>query len=171
MRFTPNPSTRHRQQAGDTIVEVLIAVAIVGAVLAGAFTVSQKSVLAVRNSQEQSEMLQILQGQVELVRALALTTATPNTGVFATSPRYYCINTTTRQRLNQPLLGNALPQQDNDTFTNYDNGCKFGDEQRYHVAVTYNAGTKIFTFTGRWDRIGGGKNQVRLVYRIEPGSN
>lgn len=168
MRLIFKSRNKIREQAGDTIVEVLIAVAIVGAVLAGAFTVSQKSVAAVRNSQEQGEMLQILQSQVELTRALALETTALNTGVYATSPRYFCINPATKERLNQPRLGNELPGANDDTFNNYENQCKFGDEQRYNVAVKHDNASKIFTFYGRWDRLGGGKNAMQLSYRITP---
>ena len=40
------------KQSGDTLVEVMIAVAIISSVLSGAFLVSQKSARAVRDSQE-----------------------------------------------------------------------------------------------------------------------
>jgi prepilin-type N-terminal cleavage/methylation domain-containing protein len=82
-------SIRRLSSRGDTIVEVLIAIAIVSSVLAGAFTVSQKSTLAVRDSQERGEVLQILQGQVEQVRALALDQSDDTSGVYATTPKYF----------------------------------------------------------------------------------
>lgn len=173
MRLIPRLTRDSRQQAGDTIVEVLIAVAIVGAVLAGAFTVSQKSVVAVRSSQEQGEMLQILQSQIELVRAHALVTSPPVTGVYATNPRYFCMSETTKLRVPQPRLGQNLPAIDNDDYTNYETACKFGPNDLYSVAIRYDAGTanpgdEKFTFVGRWDRIGGGKNQEQLSYRVYP---
>lgn len=58
-------------QAGDTIVEVIIAVLVVATLLSGAFVVTNRSTQAVRDSQEHAEALQILQGQVELLRAAA----------------------------------------------------------------------------------------------------
>ena len=62
-----------RKQAGDTIVEVIIAVAVVSSVLIGAYTVTNRSVQAVRDSEEHAQALQWLQGQVELLRQAALT--------------------------------------------------------------------------------------------------
>ncbi len=158
------------RQRGDTIVEVLIAVAIVSSVLAGAFTVSQKSALAVRDSQERGEMLQMLESQVELVRALALDQSDNTTGVFATSPAYFCINESTRTRIHFPAATTTLPLLQNDDFTTYDSQCtNLGIGNRYNIAIKYDAGTKVFTFVGRWDGIHGRKNQQQLSYRIFPG--
>ena len=58
-----------RQQAGDTIVEVLIAMVVISTVLAGAFVVSRTSLTNVRNSEEHSQALKRLQGQMEQIRA------------------------------------------------------------------------------------------------------
>ena len=162
-------SYRRLRQTGDTIVEVLIAIAITGAVMAGAFTVSQKSVIAVRSSQEHGEVLQLLQGQVELVRVRALDESNAVSGIYATSPKFFCINDTTKQRANQPRLGNALPDRETDSFETYEDACKFGPNKMYSVAISYNPATRIFTFVCRWDRLGGGTNQEQLVYRITPG--
>lgn len=156
---------------GDTIVEVLITVAIVSTVLAGAFTVTQRSALAVRDSQERGEMLQILQGQVELVRALAAKESTDTTGVFSTSPLYFCVKNTGGVPTREPLSGFSLPALDSDALDNYA-PCEFGDSSRYKIAITYDddIDDKVFTFTGRWDRVGGGKDQMQLTYRVYPGA-
>ena len=66
-------TTHARAQAGDTIVEVIIAVVIVATVLTGAFLVTSRSTRAVRDSEEHAEALQLLQGQVELLRHAAAT--------------------------------------------------------------------------------------------------
>lgn len=66
-----NPHRSH--QAGDTIVEVIIAVLVVATLLTGAFVVTNRSTQAVRDSQEHTEALQALQGQLELLRAAAAT--------------------------------------------------------------------------------------------------
>ncbi len=167
--------SKRLSQSGDTIVEVLIAVAIVSSVLAGAFTVSQKSALAVRDSQERGEMLQLLQGQVELVRAQALQETSATSGVFAASPKYFCMNQTSHSRENLPTTTNPLPDLDNDSLNAavYGSYCSdlgtSGSAVRYNVAITYNTTDKVFNFTGRWDGVGGRKDQTQLSYRIYPG--
>jgi len=65
-----------RQQAGDTIVEVLIAVAIVSLVLVGAYASTNHNVRATQDTQEHSEALQLVQSQLEFLRA----NGPPNTG-------------------------------------------------------------------------------------------
>jgi type II secretory pathway pseudopilin PulG len=159
-------------QSGDTIVEVLIAVAVVSSVLLGAYLVAQKSTTAVRDSQEHSEMLQILQGQVELVRSLALDTTTDDSGVFATPPtaaKYFCIDATTQQIVAFSPISYTLPALNADTFA-YPAACK-NLNTRYNVAVTYDESNDVFTFTGRWYSLEGGKDQEQLTYRVYPGDS
>lgn len=158
-------------ERGDTIVEVLIAIVIVATVLAGAFTVSQKSSAQVQDSQERGEALQLLQGNVEVVRALALAQTDDTSGIFATSPlKYFCINTN-NQRVNVSGFVDAPINSDN--FNQYNNGggvnsCKFLTDSRYNVIDWYDAASKTFTFRARWDSITGGKNEERLEYRVYP---
>lgn len=161
---------KYLNNRGDTIVEVLIAIAIVSSVLAGAFTVTQKSAVAVRDSQERGEMLQLLQGQVEQVRSLASAAANDSSGVFAAG--YFCIKTVSGvpARQNIPSL-TSLPALSTDPMSAYGT-CQFGTASKYNIAVSYDnsANKKSFTFTGRWDRIRGGKDQLQLTYRVYPGS-
>ena len=52
-------------QVGDTIVEVLVAIAVLSVVLAGAYVTSNRSLNAELNAQEHTQALTIAQGQVE----------------------------------------------------------------------------------------------------------
>lgn len=143
---------RQQLQRGDTIVEVLIAIAVVSSVLAGAFTVTQKSTKAVRDSQERAEMLQILQGQVELVRAIALTATDDTSGIYSGGSDF-CINPTSHTEIAAT-----------------DPHCN-GISGLYDVSIHYSAApVNTFTFNGQWDRLGGGTNTMQLVYRIDPGA-
>ncbi len=149
-------------QRGDTIVEVLIAVAVMSSVLAGAFTVSQKSVIAVRDSQERGEMLQTLQGQVEQVRSIAMQSTSVTDPIFA-SPDF-CIDKTvpTPTRVNQPVTF------DINDLSSYSAGCT-DINTRYNVNVKYDSATSTFVFTGKWDGLNGLQKQSKLSYRISPG--
>lgn len=60
-----------QNQRGDTIVEVIIAIAVISSVLTGAFYLTNHSTRAVRDSEEHAQALQLLQGQVEQLRAQA----------------------------------------------------------------------------------------------------
>lgn len=155
MKIRPN----HSNQSGDTIVEVLIAVAVISSVLVGAFYISQKSTIAVRTSQEQSEMLQVLQGQVELVRAVAMTSSDNTTGVFA-SPQYFCMDGSL------PATPKLIPFPSNKS-TNYPAKCTI--DSLYNVAVSYDSTTEVFNFVGQWPLLDGNTGHEAISYRVYPG--
>jgi Tfp pilus assembly protein PilV len=58
-----------KHERGDTIVEVMISLIIISSVIVGAFVVSRISSRNIRNSEEHSQALQMLQGQVEMLKA------------------------------------------------------------------------------------------------------
>ena len=62
------PLSKRRAQAGDTIVEVLVCIAVVAAVLIGAFGVSNHSTQAVQDTSEHTEAQQYVQAQLEMLR-------------------------------------------------------------------------------------------------------
>lgn len=57
--------TRNLNQAGDTIVEVLIAVVVVSVVLVGAYTISNASLRQIRMAQERGEAQKLATGILE----------------------------------------------------------------------------------------------------------
>ena len=160
---------RSRDQSGDTIVEVLIALAVISSVIVGAFFVVQKSTTAVRDSQEHGEVQQLLQGQVELVRSIALK-ADASDPIFSTNPKYFCIdmsNPATPKRQDFPS-GFVLPDSAaDDDYNGYPSVCK--DIQTYYnIAISFDSSTNTFTAVGRWDRLNGGKDQETMAYRLYP---
>lgn len=126
--------------SGDTIVEVLVAIAVVSLVLAGAFTSTRRSANATRSAQEQGEALKIAESQVEQIK-IGVETGTPPVAA-ATPP--FCISGTST-----PAAGTAA--------------CKTG---LYQITITKPAvGTYATKIT--WDRLGGGANSVELDYRAQ----
>lgn len=53
---------------GDTIVEVMLALSVLGAVIVGGYSIATRSLNGVRVSQERSEALKIAESQLEVVR-------------------------------------------------------------------------------------------------------
>jgi type II secretory pathway pseudopilin PulG len=163
-------SRQQLRESGDTIVEVLIAIAVVSSVLAGAFTVSQKSTLAVRDSQERAESTQLLQGQIELVRALALQVSDVTVSPFSPVDKYFC--------LAQDPVTSKIVRQESPTLTDttladaskYNAKCKnLGPGGYYKVAGKYDTATNAFIFNAVWDAINGGIDTTVLRYRVLPG--
>jgi type II secretory pathway pseudopilin PulG len=57
-----------KAQTGDTIVEVLIAVAVISMILVAAYAITNHNTLAVEDTQEHSQALQLAQEQIEFLR-------------------------------------------------------------------------------------------------------
>jgi prepilin-type N-terminal cleavage/methylation domain-containing protein len=77
-------------QRGDTIVEVLIAMAVITMVLAGAYVVTNRSLSATRSAQERTIALKLAESQLEQVKALAA--ASPDNIFGAAAPSPFCIS-------------------------------------------------------------------------------
>jgi prepilin-type N-terminal cleavage/methylation domain-containing protein len=58
-----------QQQAGDTIVEVLIAIAIISLILATAFTITSKNTLELQNTAERVQAQHLVEAQIESLKA------------------------------------------------------------------------------------------------------
>jgi prepilin-type N-terminal cleavage/methylation domain-containing protein len=86
-------NTKHlkHNSRGDTIVEVMISIAIIGLVLAGGYVAANSSQATERQAQERSIATQITQGQIEGLRSYVqanpsfFTTAGQPTGNFCIS--------------------------------------------------------------------------------------
>ncbi|TAH33182.1 hypothetical protein EYC59_05280 [Candidatus Saccharibacteria bacterium] len=148
-----------RKYAGDTIVEVLIAVAVISFILAGAFSISMRSTSGVRDAQERSEALKIASTQVEWLRGH---NGLPNDGSTCYDQAGAATNGTAN-RCNYTTGG--------------DSGCD-GDAETYcyRVVITaqaapYNPLTDKFisttyTVTVTWDSATGHPADSELYYRL-----
>lgn len=58
-----------RNQKGDTLVEVMLAAAVLSLVLAGAFSISNKATRINQNANERTQVSNLIQRQAELIRA------------------------------------------------------------------------------------------------------
>lgn len=133
-------------ERGDTIVEVVIAAAVISVVLMGAFLVAQNSAKSVHSGQERSEATQLLQGQIEQTRQLVLADSSS-----ITDPGNFCIDSSNP----------AAPVRVSST----DSACT--QKNLYHISGSYDATTRTFVFTASWDRYGGsGTDKAQLSYRM-----
>ncbi len=153
------------KQRGDTIVEVLIAMAVIGIMLGAAFGIANRSLATGRAAQERTEALKIAETQLELLKAYS------KAGI--SFPDFsgtddFCINTGVN-----PIssTGVELDINTNDVCatTNGNGGDGF-----YNVAIvpvptvpatTPPSGT--YRVSVVWERVGGGgvDEELQLYYR------
>ncbi len=136
-------------QRGDTIVEVLIAIAIISLVLTGAYSTTHKNLVATRSSQEHSEAVKLLQGQIEAGRASGK--LTPGSHSIPTAP--FCINTAT-----QAIV----------TYTAASSICNPSSASGgYKYAITISPPSSgVYNLSATWPKLGGGTDTVNLWYKF-----
>lgn len=129
---------------GDTIVEVLLAIAVVSAVLGGAYVATNRSLSGVRQSQERGEALKHVEGQIERLKEAARTD--PDSPIFTTPTNPFCLN------------DSLVPQAPTSATCNQD---------RYRLEITRTLTDDTYTFNTRasWTRLGGAQDQVNIRYR------
>jgi type II secretory pathway pseudopilin PulG len=147
---------------GDTIVEVLIAMAVASAVLGGAYVIVGRTQQNSQQAQEHSEALGIAQGQVEQLQVAAADSTNGPELYDALKPQH-CFSTT--GQLLAPSTPIALPSTDD---TAYPAGCKgLGTNGFYRVVIVHKtAPTDFFQVYVNWpSATGNGDDQVNLSYR------
>jgi len=135
--------------SGDTIVEVLICLAIMSTVIGGAYAVASRSLGGIRQAQERAEATKYAETQLERIRY----------GMYVQDQSF-------------PSLGTSFCVTDTltvSTFTNptdlagYPTNCQRG---LYRFEVQFDPTQQnLFTITVRWDGLTGNQEQLQLFYR------
>jgi Tfp pilus assembly protein PilV len=169
------------KQAGDTIIEVLIAMTAVSMVLGAAFVTVNRSVITGRQAQEHVEALKLAESQIEGLKKFAYLEDTTNANyIFGTIPvpLPFCISIDTStspatfilRQFTAPIAANARNDNFQTATTPYPPDCVKGF---YRISVTpalASDTTHTFTIRVRWDAASGrGRDEVKLLYRIHPG--
>lgn len=143
-------------ERGDTIVEVLISIAVVSFVLGGAYVTTNKSLTSTRASEERSNAVKLVESQAELLKGMVTTAAGADT--INNAPSKFCITGATTVASSSSV---ACKLDSTGTPT--------GTEPVYNVSIEENAVTSVFTIKNQWNSVQqDGKDQVEMVYRIYP---
>jgi type II secretory pathway pseudopilin PulG len=130
-----------RAQSGDTIVEVLVAMAVVSSVIGGAFVVASRSTNNIRQSQEHTEVQKMIESQVEQLKSAA---KDPNSPVFVSNN--FCLSG-----------GSVRPDTDPScTQSAYSAGVR--------TSIVRNGA--LYSITATWDGPSGTDEQVNIVYKL-----
>lgn len=150
---------RRKSERGDTIIEVLLAIAVVSSVLGIAYSIMNRNILTLRDNQERTQAAKLAEGQIERLKHVW---NTDQASIISQGANAFCINGTTVTDL-AGASPTATPETDN--FGNYAGGCRF--DNFFNVGIRFNNAANSFTVFVRWDRVGGGqRGQVVLVYRV-----
>lgn len=154
-------TVKNRHQSGDTIVEILIAIAVVSLLLTAAFVLTRSNLRSIQNSQERSQAQALVGGQLERLKSIVADEGAPVKPTTMTAP--FCIDT------------------HNTIITDVDHHCNLASDGTeytpaspgfpYSVRITYDAGVdgkkSTFTVVATWDSATtSGQSKVSMVYRL-----
>ncbi len=156
-----------RNSAGDTIVEVMIAIAVVSALMASAFVVVSRTTQNVRQTEEHGEALKLLEGQIEQLKTVAVTKPTD---VFSRPTvehpkKAFCV----KEGTIKDITSDSLPATTDAAYGSCID-CSSHDECLSDTVV-YRFGMvetspNIFTGTVTWDGARGGQDKVEIAYKV-----
>ncbi len=145
-----------RSERGDTIVEVLIAIAVVTSVLSITYATMNRNLVTMRNNQERTEASKLAQAQLEALKGLY--SANPG-AITANATAGFCINGTTIVAVASKPQGTL---EDDDLAYG---ACESGF---YRYVLKRDAViASQYTATVRWEAFGSGRSEVVMVYRVQ----
>jgi prepilin-type N-terminal cleavage/methylation domain-containing protein len=140
-------------QKGDTIIEVLIAMAVAASVLAVSYGTMNRNMLIIQDNQERTEASKLAQGQLEALRRVLVLPAV-NTS--------FCIDSTGLIQTLPAGVPNASLAADD--FTKYTGQCTVNG--LYRIVLT-SSDQKNYYISVRWDRIvNNERDAIAMVYRL-----
>ena len=138
-------------QRGDTIVEVLISIAVVSMVLAGAFVVTNRSLQATRSAQERSIALKLAESQLEQIKGIV--SSQPALLFGGSVPNPFCI------------AGGVPVAATNAACGTDASGTATNTEPIFHMSI--NRSGNQFNLTETWTDVSGRQtDKLQLKYRV-----
>jgi prepilin-type N-terminal cleavage/methylation domain-containing protein len=142
-----------RSERGDTIIEVLIAIAIASMVLATAYAITNRNLKNTQDTQEHNQSQQIAVQQIEGLRVLSANNAL---SAFANG------NCVARDAADSPYLGSGANCKLNSDGSG--SGCTV--EPCYQVSITKDPITLIYEVKVTWSSLRGGNSSLTMSYGI-----
>lgn len=147
-------------QAGDTIVEVLVAIAVISAVVGTAYAITNRSVQTNQSSQERGQATKEAETQLETLKSW-VGDPTKAAQVFAEEKFCFALNTSTSQmEIVSFPAPTPVPTNNN---TDYPAECRKGF---YNIGFLHEPSTELFTIYITWDGPKGTRENLSMSYKV-----
>jgi prepilin-type N-terminal cleavage/methylation domain-containing protein len=152
------------KQSGDTLIEVIIAITIIGTILTSAITLSTRAIRLGIAARERSQAAQLLQQQAEGLRSLRDTMAWTD---FRTAIDSSCASTFHVERF-EPSPGVFQWRTASGPYAPVIDGqpTVFNIQIASACSPLPQPNLRTFTITANWERIGGGTDQSILYTNL-----
>ncbi|MBI5906755.1 type II secretion system protein [Candidatus Saccharibacteria bacterium] len=151
---------------GDTIVEVLLSITIIGFVLGAAYLLTNRSLQAGIAAREHTEAVNYVQGQIERLKSAkesSTVTDFNNTYHVTAAAGKYCLIIDASTKVVTKKLTTDIGKPCDVDSDHPDGG------GRYHLSTIYtdsDPNAKTFKFSATWERVGTGTTEsVDIYYR------
>jgi prepilin-type N-terminal cleavage/methylation domain-containing protein len=143
---------------GDTIIEVMVVLAVLGLAIGISFATANRSLLQTRGAQENAQATALLQSQIEELRFLS--SNAPGSSNYIYQSGLFCVNSSN-------TIVNAFTGATLSNYGIYPSACV---QSFYHLAISYSTINDTFTLTAYYDDAQGqGQDTVTLTYRLHHG--
>jgi prepilin-type N-terminal cleavage/methylation domain-containing protein len=158
-----NKKLRKLDSRGDTIVEIMIVLAILGLAIGISYATADRSLLNVRQAEENTTATTLVQSQIENLRTLTKDRPGDPNDPFAQSGGFCVDGNDNIQPLSSP---NAT-----DFSLYYPTGTACINSNLFYIDDSYDSSTHTFTVEAAWsDVLGEGNDTVTMFYRLYPPS-
>ena len=157
-------------QNGDTIVEVLIAIAIAAFAVGVSYSTAQRSLQQAIAAREHNQAVNILESQVADLN-YRFQQDTHFNSDFASQPNF-CLGDNAQKSTDTGWIYPGVPANSTPETPPYNAGCQTTNGGANYFAniiphgVPNNFNSTTYTITVRWYRLGGGINQATLYYKL-----
>lgn len=147
---------------GDTIVEVLVVLAVLGLAMSISYATANRSLLNARQAQENGEASELVSSQIELLRANSLLPSADSNSPYKADVN----NTASAFCFSGTNLNSFSPTPNLTGYSSYPPSCR-AINGLYHLAIQRKVNTSSFTVTAYWDNVSGnGQDTVTMTYKL-----
>lgn len=161
-----------KQQAGDTIIEVLVVLAVLGLAIGISYATATRSLMAARQAQETSGAVEQLRAEIEALHSMYKV----DTSQFATiANEYHCVmGPPGSYTISAQVTGTGGKSpdisiaSDRASYTSGGNNCTANSLYYIYFVYNGNANNGAFTVKAQWDDAAGqGIDSSTLIYNVD----
>ena len=147
------------QQRGDTMVEVLIAIAVISSILGSAYAITNNSVRTNQGSQERSVATKVAETQLEFLKSFTKTATVPSNN--------FCLYIDAASNVVTAQTISGTPPHPTNCLRDSSGNLSTAGDDRYKVAInrSINGTESLFTVLVDWDASTGSRDSLSMVYK------